>query len=174
MDELLEILNSDGTGTGIAKSRKQIKQDGDWHRLSSVWIQNSKWELLLQKRTPRGGDVIWLWATTWGHVQFWDNSKDTIIREIQEELWINILSDEISYFFAQKIEHSYFGVLWRAFRDVWYLKKDIELRELIYQSEEVQKCEWISIKQLKEIHEKWELFDYGKEYLEKVFSLEKK
>ena len=57
-EELLEVLNPDGSGTGIAKPRKQIKKDGDWHRIASVWIQNSAGELLLQKRVPRGTNTL--------------------------------------------------------------------------------------------------------------------
>jgi len=174
MDELLEILNPDGTGTGIAKSRKQIKQDGDWHRIVSIWIQNSDSNFLMQKRVPRGADKTWLWATTGGHVQFGDTTRDTIIREIREEIWFDLLESEISHFFTQKIEYIQWDQVWRVFRDVWYVKKDIKITDLIYQKEEVQMCEWISPEWLKKILWKWEVFNYGEEYLEKVFSLEKK
>jgi len=57
-EELLEVLHSDGSGTGVAKPRSQIKKDGDWHRVASIWIQNSAGEILLQKRVPRGADTV--------------------------------------------------------------------------------------------------------------------
>lgn len=36
--EQLEILNNDGSGTGVYKDRKEVHRDGDLHASSHVWV----------------------------------------------------------------------------------------------------------------------------------------
>ena len=40
--ELLEILNENGVGTGIPKTRQEIHQNGLWHRAIIVAIVNNE------------------------------------------------------------------------------------------------------------------------------------
>lgn len=97
-----------------------------------IFIENSKGEFLIQKTSSEKDS---LFATTGGHVTYGLTFKDAIIKEVEEELGIDISNDNIievnTYireFYIQK---------------VFYLKKDINIEDIIIQESEVDYVKWI-------------------------------
>lgn len=91
-----------------------------------IFIENSKGEFLIQKTSSSRDSV---YATTGGHVSYGLSFKEAIIKEVEEELGIDISCDNIvevnTYireFFVQK---------------VYYLKKDIDINDIIIDDSEV-------------------------------------
>ena len=52
MDEVMDILNEDGSKTGKWATKSEIYLKGYWYRAVHIWIINDKHELLMQKRNP--------------------------------------------------------------------------------------------------------------------------
>lgn len=78
---------------------------------------------------------------------------DSTVREIKEELGLNIDADDLKRIFTVKIERvlkndTYFS---KDFCDVYILRREIKLNDLMLQSEEVAAAKWISIGELKEL-----------------------
>lgn len=97
-----------------------------------IFIENSKGEFLIQKTSLEKDS---LFATTGGHVTYGLTFKDAIIKEVEEELGIDISKDNIievnTYireFYIQK---------------VFYLKKDINIEDITIQESEVDYVKWI-------------------------------
>ncbi len=92
--ELLEILNEDGSGTGVYKERAEIHHDGDLHGSSHVWVIGDwKWKdnfsVLLQKRSPDKDAFPNCFDTSCaGHVAKGETFDSTALRELEEELGI--------------------------------------------------------------------------------------
>ena len=77
-----------------------------------------------------------VWATTGGHVKSGQTSMEAIIEEIEEELGLKINPNEIKLFKTYKYED--------AFKDVFYIKKDIDVDQLKLQQDEVEYVKYLS------------------------------
>ena len=131
--EFVDVLDEYGNKTGIVKEHSEAKRDKNYTLGVHVWIQNSKGEILLQKRSLQKHSFPGMWDTTGGKVRAFESSIEAIIRETKEELGIDIVASELEYilrFPAQKNSKP-------MFLDVYLLKKDIELQLLTLQTEEV-------------------------------------
>jgi len=119
------------TGEKIAKDAPVPK--GRYYITVMVFIQNSKGQFLLQQRSPQKGGQ---WATTGGHPKAGENSIEGLRTEIQEEIGLSVNINEPQLYKTIKTEDD--------FVDLYYLKKDVDIKALKMQKEEVQNIEWFS------------------------------
>ena len=115
------------------KGTKLIVPKGKYSVVVLAFIENSKGEFLFQMTSKRKKNV---WATTGGHVKSGQTSKEAIIEEIEEELGIDINEDEVKLFKTYKYDD--------AFKDVFYIKKDIDINSLTYQEDEVEYVKYLT------------------------------
>lgn len=115
------------------KGTKLIVPKGRYSVVVLVFIENSKGEFLFQMASKRKKNV---WATTGGHVKSGQTSKEAIIEEIKEELGIDINEDEVKLFKTYKYDD--------AFKDVFYIKKDIDINSLTYEKDEVEYVKYLT------------------------------
>jgi len=68
-DEILEIFDASGRGSGRSKSRAAIHLDGDWHATFQCWIlRRNGQEVILQRRALAKDTFAGLWdAAAAGH-----------------------------------------------------------------------------------------------------------
>ena len=138
MEELIDVLDNKGNKTGIIKKKSDIKKDGDYHRAIAVLVINNNNEILMQKRSSRKRIYPNLWSIfVKGHVQSGESSIDACIRELSEEIGINIEQDELKYLytiFEEVIDNDYIE---RIFYDTYILRKDFNLNDITIQEEEL-------------------------------------
>lgn len=115
------------------KGTKLIVPKGRYSVVVLVFIENSKGEFLFQMTSKRKKNV---WATTGGHVKSGQTSKEAVIEEIKEELGIDINEDEVKLFKTYKYDD--------AFKDVFYIKKDIDINSLTYEKDEVEYVKYLT------------------------------
>lgn len=115
------------------KGTKLIVPEGRYSVVVLAFIENSKGEFLFQMTSKRKKNV---WATTGGHVKSGQTSKEAIIEEIKEELGIDINEDEVKLFKTYKYDD--------AFKDVFYIKKDIDINSLTYEKDEVEYVKYLT------------------------------
>ena len=108
-----------------------------------IYIENSKGEFLIQKTSKSRGSVF---ATTGGHVDYGDTFDSTIIKEVKEELGLDISNDLVkevtSFTYDTDIQK------------VYYLKKDIDIKDITIKEDEVEYVKWMSIEEIKDLIEK--------------------
>ncbi len=115
------------------KGTKLVVPIGRYTIVVLVFIENSNGEFLFQMTSKRKKSV---WATTGGHVKSGQTSKDAIIEEMKEELNLDIPQEDIHFFKTYKYEN--------AFKDVFYVKKDINIHDLKYEEDEVEYVKYLS------------------------------
>lgn len=115
------------------KGTKLIVPEGKYSVVVLAFIENSKGEFLFQMTSKRKKNV---WATTGGHVKSGQTSKEAIIEEIKEELGIDINEDDVKLFKTYKYDD--------AFKDVFYIKKDIDINSLTYEKDEVEYVKYLT------------------------------
>lgn len=138
--EYLDVYNEkkELLGKTIVRTKeKPVLGPNEFIRIILIFIQNSNDELLIQYTSERKGN---LWATTGGLVSAGDTSEKTVVKEVSEELGIDISSEDYKYIGDYKK-----GV---AFFDIYYLKKDIDIDSLRVEPDEVDHVEWLTFDEI--------------------------
>lgn len=116
---------------------------GEYAQGSHVWIMNSKGELLIQKRTPTKRLYPNLWSITSGGTDSGETTLDTAYREVKEELGITLKPEELELMMSYKRNHD--------FVDVYLARKDIDLKDITMQAEEVADVKWVAVEELENL-----------------------
>lgn len=124
----------------ILRSNKNKVEESKRYKIVLVFIEDSNHKFLIQKVTPNKGDV---YATTGGHVTYNDSSKETVVKELKEELNIDINEEEIILYNIFKYPILY--------ADCYYLKKDIDLDKIILQEDEVESIHMLSTSEIEDL-----------------------
>jgi isopentenyldiphosphate isomerase len=136
------IVNEDDKIIGY-KNRGTLKQE-DIYRVSALWIQNSKGDILLAQRSFNKNKGPGLWGpAAAGIVDEGETYDSNIIKEAEEEIGLK------GYDF-KKIEKRRVRNPYNYFRQLYFLKLDKEIDYFIKQDEEVEKIKWFTKKELLE------------------------
>lgn len=148
-EELMDIYdaNKNLTGRTIYRKGRNILNEDEYVITSHCFIINSSGQILLTQRslnTDRGGK----WEDTHGGVRAKETSIEGIIRELKEEIGINVTQSELKLVKTIKKKN--------VFRDVYILKRDIPLEDFVLDKNEVMDCKYVTIDEFKEMIEKGE------------------
>ena len=143
--EYLDIYdeNRNFTGKKILRNKDMKLSDNEFINIVIVFIENSKGEFLIQKTSKEKGSIF---ATTGGLVKSGSSPDSTIVEEIKEELGIDVKINELKMIKTYKRGHS--------FQDTYYMKKDVDIQDIIIQESEVEYVLWLSVDEIKELIEK--------------------
>lgn len=129
-----------------AKGTKLEVPKGFYNIVVIIFIENSKGEFLFQKTSKNKGSI---WAVAGGHVKAGETSIEAIINELKEEMNLDIKKNEVKLLKTYKYES--------AFKDVYYLKKDIDIDSLICSKDEVATLKYLTKDEISKIIEKDEI-----------------
>ncbi len=150
--ELLDVLDENGNKTGEVEERSEVYRKGLWHRSSHIWIINDNNELLVQRRNPYKATFPNLWAiSVAGHVDSGETSLDTAIRELKEEVNLDVDPSELEFLFTIKRETPYKDSFLRVFDDVYLLRKNIDCEQTKLQVEELTDIKYVYYEYLEDI-----------------------
>ena len=105
MDELVDILNEDGSYTGRQEMKSVAHKKGLFHPTIHVWLYTRNGQLLIQKRGKNKKSFPLLWdVSVAGHIGAGEEIIPSALREIEEEI-LKIHEQEIYRLFPinQKI-----------------------------------------------------------------------
>jgi 8-oxo-dGTP diphosphatase len=131
--EYLNVYDSNKKKLNKKIVRGESLPDDEHILVTVIFIKNSDGKYLMQKTSKEKGS---LFSTTGGHVLYNETSKEAIIREVREELNLDISNENINY-----IGSILFGI---PFGDIYYLEKDIDISPLKLQKEEVESVSYLS------------------------------
>ncbi len=162
--EMWDVYDKNRRLTGRTHRRGVPMEKGEYHLTVHVCIFNSKNELLIQQRQPFKEDWSNMWdLTAAGSALAGENSQKAAEREVMEEIGLNIdLSDSRPYFTIHFEE---------GFDDYYLIEKDIDIRQLKLQEEEVQAVKWVNKEELLEMNKEGIVIPYY--FLDKLFDIRK-
>ncbi len=167
-EELFDVLDEFDEYTGVVKTRSLVHKYGDWHRAVHIWIVNDKKELLLQRRNAnKDSDPNMLDISCAGHLSSGDNSITGALRELKEELNLDVKKEDLEYIATLKRSPKHDdGFIDNEFDDVYLLRIDKEIEELKYQEEEISEIFFVPYQEFKKmVHNKrGDLVIYPDEY----------
>lgn len=122
--EIRDLYDKNRNLTGETIYKGEPIPQGKYIAVVLSFIQNSKGEFLIQKRSKvKNGK----YGSTSGHLETGETSLYGMIREIKEELGLNIKPTELELLNSGRNDKE------QLFFDIYYLKKDCNLNNLILQ-----------------------------------------
>lgn len=140
--EIIDVYNKRREKTNKTCERGKEK-DGEYGLSVHIWIMNKEGKFLVQKRSKNKKIFPDMWSLTAGAVDTGETSEEGAIRETKEEIGINIEKEEFELILSIKRKHN--------FLDIWLVRKDIDLKDIVMQEEEVQKVKWVTKEELEEM-----------------------
>jgi 8-oxo-dGTP diphosphatase len=149
-EEYFDILDENGNKTGQIKPRSEVHRDGLVHRMVHVWIVNSQNKILMQRRAPQKDSYPNMWdVSVGGHILAGMDAIETVIKEVEEELGVNIELNEIELLFKFKGSDTYNETVFNnGFYEEYLIEKDLDIKTLKIQKEEVAEVRWFSMEEL--------------------------
>lgn len=108
MDELVQILDSNGQPTGQTALKSEAHQKGLFHPTVHVWFYTPNWRILIQQRAQLKEIYPLLWdVSVAGHVVAGEEIIQAAIREVQEEIGLTINKNELEKIGVFKSVHKH-------------------------------------------------------------------
>lgn len=136
-------INKNLTGKTFVKGEQVPK--GYYYLIVAVIIENSNGEFLIQKRVERKGGK---WALTAGHPKSGESSFEGICSETMEEIGIDIRNDDLKLVDTWINNDQIF--------DIYYLKKDINMEDIVIQEEEVDGVKYVPLEEIYDMNSRGE------------------
>lgn len=147
MAEYWDIYNKNFEKINKRVKRGDKLEDNEYHLVINAWIVNSKGEFLITQRVATKPHPL-MWECTGGSAIEGDNPLDACVREIKEEVGLDID--------VKTARH--IGTTIRYYKncpdilDVWLFKSDADISEITIQEEEVNDVMWADKKKILELH----------------------
>lgn len=155
MDELIDILDSEGNFTGKTKLKSYAHSMGLFHATVHIWFYTIDGKILLQQRGKNKDTHPLLWdLSVAGHVAAGEEIELSAIREVEEEIGITITKDNLEKIgvFKSVQKHSD-NLIDCEFHHTFLCELKVSLEELQKQESEVEALDLISL--LKFSEETW-------------------
>ena len=151
MEEKIDVLNELGESTGKVETRDECHKKGLWHRAVYAFIIDQKGNVLLQKRSAN--KKMWpnMWdVTVGGHVDSNEFGRQALIREVKEELGIDIKDDDIKYLIGSTSINKKENIIDKHYNECYLITKEIDISEIDLQKEEVSEVKYFTKREILE------------------------
>lgn len=162
MDELVDILDSEGKFTGRTALKSEAHENGWFHPTVHIWFFTADGSVLIQQRAKNKDTHPLLWdVSVAGHVAAGEQIEEAAVREVREEIGFNITQDDLKEIGVFKAVHEHNeNVMDCEFHHVFLCKLKVPLGTLIKQESEVADLELIPLIRFSE--ETWGLANLRK------------
>ena len=151
--ELCAVVDELGNRTGQIVTRGTKLATGEFYLVVHVWIRDENANYLIQQRAAHLASDPGIWATTVGYVLASENSLDAALREVEEELGIQLLPSQLSLFDRHP--------LGTRVEDIWLAKIPGNSIGVPTMGSEVTAWKWIDKEELEQMVSRNEFFKYS-------------
>lgn len=140
--EQFDVLDRAGRPTGLTANKGTILPDEHYYLGIHAYILNSRNSFLVQQRAFDKEFLPGGWDVHLGHVIAGESSVDCAIREIREEIGLDVLPDELRLVAR---------VLWDGYHhmiDIYFVNIEYSIQTLILQESEVIGAKEVSINEM--------------------------
>ena len=151
--EYFDILDENGNKTGKTKLRSEVHRDGDWHKAVHIWIINNNGDILLQRRcATKDSNPNKLDISSAGHLSAGDDSLTGALRELKEELNLDVKPEDLQFIKTLKRSSRYTETfINNEFDDLYIVRTDKKIDDMKFQEEEISEIMFVPYKKFKEM-----------------------
>lgn len=146
--ELLQVVDQEGNFTGEILDKEEIHDKNLLHNEVGVFVINDKNQVLLQRRSPNKRYDANKWALCAGHVDAYESLEDAAIREIKEEIGIDVSKQDLHKYGEKSVSlkesNSHITYL-------YYIKTNLAEEDFVIQQEELSEVKWFDIDEVIEM-----------------------
>ena len=152
MDELVNILDSEGNFTGKTAMKSEAHRKGLFHPTVHVWFYTQNGKLLIQQRGKHKDTHPLLWdVSVAGHIGAGEDIETSAIREVREEIGLEITKSALQKIGVFKsIQEHHEGLIDCEFHHTFLCELKVPLENLTKQESEVEHLKLISLIQFSE------------------------
>ena len=159
--EYWDIYDKNKQKTGkIMKRGERLKED-EYHLIVHIWIKNSQGEFLIQQRSETVKNPL-VWSATGGSVLSGEDSYTGALREVKEELGLD-LTNHKGYLFDSSLYEEDNQKYWC---DTYLYFIDLDINTLSLQKEEVKQVKYEKMDIIKQMMNNKQFFIY--DYLDEL------
>ena len=147
--ELWDLYDENRMPTGQTHIRGEKIPDGFYHLVVHVWIKNSKGEYLISQRSADRPTFPLMWETVGGSVLAGEDSLAAAIREVKEEVGLDVLPGSSQLLFT-KVRSIINGKQYSDIVDVWLFDYD-ESTATPIATGEVAQSKWMIRREIEEL-----------------------
>lgn len=153
--ELFDILNENGSKSGVIGERGVVHREGSLHPTVHTWIVRRRADdgidLLLQKRSANKDSYPGCYdISSAGHVAAGDDYLESALRELQEELGLLAETDDLKEIGIHRGYHEsqFYGHPFKnnEYSHVYLYCKPVDISQLTLQPSEVESVKWVDFK----------------------------
>ena len=156
MEEMLDVLDENGIKTGEILTRKEVHKQGLWHKIIAIAIIDENSQILMQQRSFTKDTNPGKWdISAAGHVSAGQTPLEASVREINEEVGIEVGKNDLTYILTYKKE-SYVREDYKDKQifDCYIAKvKEINMNDIILQESEVTDAKLVTKEEFKKMVE---------------------
>ncbi len=147
MDELIDVLDANGNYTGKSIMKSEAHKKGIFHPSIHVWLYTKNGEILIQQRAENKDTHPGLWdVSVAGHIGAGEDVVHSAIREVKEEIGLEITSKDLHKIGVFKYSHQHHeDLLDREFHHTFLCELKMPLATLEMQESEVADLSLISM-----------------------------
>jgi len=151
--ELCDVVDQFGNQTGHMVTRGTKLAAGEYYLVVHVWIRDENNNYLIQQRALHLESGPGAWATTVGYVLAGEESITGAIREVKEELGIQLLSTHLKRLERHTLEN--------RLEDIWLAEVQRNSIGIPVPGNEAADCRWIARTDLEEMVNQGGFFRYS-------------
>lgn len=165
--EIRDLYDVNRLPTGLTAVRGEMLPDGLYHMVIHVCIFNSEGKMLIQQRQSTKVGFPDMWDVTCGGCSVTgETSRDTVHRELKEELGIDLSFADIRPNLTVNFDN--------GFDDFYLINHDIDLASLTLQAEEVQAVKWASMDEIFSMIDDGSFIPFFKSFVHLLFDIRSK
>ncbi|WP_034058123.1 NUDIX hydrolase [Lacinutrix jangbogonensis] len=174
MEEYIDIVTKTGKPTGKTAAKSIIHSKGYYHNTAHIWFYTAEGEILLQQRAATKAIYPLLWdVSVAGHIDAGETIKSGAVREIEEEIGLEVTEDELHKIGVFECFQSYpNGITDNEFHHTFIAELIVDINQLIPQKEEVEALKLVNMYDFHELLDNSENNDHfvasNKDYYNKV------
>lgn len=140
--EYWDLYDAERKPLGRTHLRGDEFADGEYYVCCEIWVVNSKGEFLATKRHPdkKCGNM---WEFTGGGTLAGETTCQSAVRELAEETGIRAGENELELI-ATYANKNYF-------MDIFLLRKDVEIKDIVLQPEETIDARWVTDSEIRKM-----------------------
>lgn len=140
--ELIKIVDANGNFTGEIMDKEEAHDKNLLHNEIAVFIINNNKQVLLQKRSTTKRFNPNKWGLCAGHVQADESLEEAALREIKEEVGINVNENDLFVLGEKEINLKDTNSHITYF---YYIKTNLKEKEFLIQTEELSEVKYFDI-----------------------------
>lgn len=162
--EFVDLYDENRFPLGRTAPRFSRREKGTWRLITHLCIFDSRGRLLIQQRSSSKR----IWPGKWdvsaaGGVSSGETTRSAAVRELEEELGISAPAQDLRSVCTVTFNY--------AFDDYFILKRDVDLKSIRLQEEEVSAVRWATRQQVLDLIRRDAFVSYSENFLAYLFDM---